>query len=138
MGRKGYHLDDWESVQIRIRPDGHVDERASAHNGYAYGTGVASWGAEAGMRPVEKAAELAGIRNRGGWGRETKLLFVAGGSHAGSAAGVLHVDRFVRGRHVHLIPLEPIVGEVDGYDFGRVHAPWRKDVWRDPEATGTD
>jgi hypothetical protein len=136
-GRKGYHSDDWESVQIRIGPDGRIDERASAHDGYAYGTGIASWGAEVGVAQGEKAAELIGIRNHGGWGPETKLLFVAGGSHAGSVGGVPHSDRLVRGGHVHLIPLEPIVDDLDGYDFA-VHPPWRKKVWRDPEAPGTD
>src|SRR6478672_9307785 len=35
-GKKGYHHDDWESLQLRIRPDGSVDQRASSHHGYNY------------------------------------------------------------------------------------------------------
>ncbi len=33
---RGLSQDDWEGVQIRIGPDGRVDERASSHNGYNY------------------------------------------------------------------------------------------------------
>jgi hypothetical protein len=137
VGAAGYHRDDWEGVQIRIGPDGRVDERASAHYGYEHRTGVVNAGSEAGIGPVEDVAEAVGARARGGWGPETRLLFVAGGSHAGSAAGILHVDRLVRGRSAHLVPLDPIVAEVDGYRFA-IHPPWRKRVWRHPEATGTD
>jgi hypothetical protein len=137
IGAMGYHLDDWEGVQIRIRPDGRVDERASSHHGYDHRTGVANWGSEAGIGPAEDVAEAVGARARGGWGPETHLLFVAGGSHAGSAAGILHVDRLVRGRRVHLVPLEPIAAADDAYRFA-ISPPWRKRVWRHPEATGTD
>jgi hypothetical protein len=37
---------------------------------------------------------------------------------------------------VHLIPLEPIAEE-DGSGFA-ILPPWRKRVWRDPEAEGTN
>jgi hypothetical protein len=137
IGAMGYHVDDWESAQVRIGPDGRVDERASSHHGYNHRGGFVNWGSDAGIEPLEDLAEAAGARSHGGWGPETHLLFVAGGSHAGSAAGILHVDRLVRGRDVHLVPLEPIVGAVDGYRFAIV-PPWRKQVWRHPEATGTD
>ncbi|MDQ2939636.1 MAG: hypothetical protein M3R23_03800, partial [Actinomycetota bacterium] len=36
VGAKGYHLDDWESYQVRVGPDGDRDARASSHNGYNY------------------------------------------------------------------------------------------------------
>jgi hypothetical protein len=137
IGAAGYHLDDWEGVQVRIGPDGRVEERASAHRGYDHRTGIVNAGSEAGIAPLEDAAEAVGARARGGWGPETRLLFVAGGSHAGSAAGILHVDRLVRGRRVHLVPLEPIVPAVAGYRFA-ISPPWRKRVWRHPEATGTE
>lgn len=137
LGAFGYHRDDWESVQVRIRPDGRVDERASSHHGYNHRGGFVNWGSDAGIAPLEAAAEAAGARSYGGWGPETRLLFVNGGSHAGSAAGILHVDRLVRGRRVHLVPLEPIVPALDGYRFAIV-PPWRKQVWTHPEATGTD
>ena len=45
----GYHPDDWESVQFRLRPDGEVDQRASSHHGYNYVRGVGNWGSDAGV-----------------------------------------------------------------------------------------
>jgi hypothetical protein len=137
-GKRGYHLDDWESVQIRIRPDGRVDQRASSHHGYNHAQGLANAGSDAGIVPIERAAEAIGARPRNGWGPETRVLVVSGGSHAGNADGVLGIDRSVPERSVHLVPLEPIAAEQgDGYSFA-VSPPWRKRVWRDPEAEGTD
>lgn len=135
-GEKGYHADDWESVQIRIGPDGAVDQRASSHHGYNHGRGVASWGSDAGFGPINAAAEAVGIREANGWGPRTGILLVSGGSHAGNAAGIPHVDRFTPGRRVHLIPLEPIAA-IDTTTFA-VSPPWHKRVWRDPEAERTD
>lgn len=136
---EGYHRDDWEGVQIRIGPDGRVAERASSHHGYNYAQSLANAGSDAGIAPLGEAAEALGARPRDGWGPETRLLLVSGGSHAGNAAGFLgNVDRIVPGRRVHLVPLEPIAaGEGDGYRFA-ISPPWRKRVWRDPEASGTD
>ena len=68
--------------------------------------------------------------------RRPDLLLVSGGSHAGNAAGIPHVDRFTPGRRVHLIPLEPIAA-TDASTFA-INPPWLKKVWRDPEAEGTD
>ena len=136
VGEAGYHRDDWESVQIRIGADGEVDQRASSHSGYNYGRSVANWGSDAGFGPLRTAAEAVAGREPGGWGPETGLLLVSGGSHAGNAAGIPHVDRFTPGRRVHLIPLEPIATS-DGSTFA-VSPPWHKRVWRDPETTGTD
>ena len=137
-GDAGYHHDDWESVQIRIGPDGRVDERASSHHGYNYAQSVANAGSDAGIDPLREIAEDVGARPSGGWGKETRLLVVSGGSHAGNTDGFLRVDRVVPGRRVHLVPLEPVATEEgDVYRFA-VTPPWRKRVWRDPEATGTD
>lgn len=136
VGAKGYHEDDWESVQIRIGPDGRVDQRASSHSGYNYEGGVANWGSDAGFDPLREIAETVGIRNANGWGPETGLLLVSGGSHAGSAAGDRDLERFTPGRRVHLIPLEPIAAEIAA-TFA-VSPPWHKRVWRDPEAEGTN
>jgi hypothetical protein len=135
-GAEGFHEDDWEGVQIRIGPDGHIDERASSHNGYNYARGVANWGSDAGLQPLRDAAETVGIRATNGWGPETHLLLVSGGSHAGNAAGIPHVDRFTPGRRVHLIPLEPVAA-TDTSTFA-ITPPWLKAVWRDPEAEGTE
>jgi hypothetical protein len=136
VGGEGFHLDDWESVQIRIGRDGQVDQRASSHHGYNYGRSVANWGSDAGFDPLSSAAESLGARESNGWGAETGLLLVSGGSHAGNVAGTPHVDRFTPGRRVHLIPLEPIAA-VDTSTFA-ISPPWRKRVWHDPEAERTD
>lgn len=135
-GGQGYHRDDWESVQIRIGPDGEVDQRASSHHGYNHGRGVANWGSDAGFAPINAAAEAVGVREANGWGPRTGILLVSGGSHAGNAAGIPHVDRFTPGRRVHLIPLEPIAA-TDTTTFA-VSPPWQKRAWRDPEAERTD
>ncbi|MGC1165682.1 MAG: hypothetical protein WA862_06200 [Solirubrobacterales bacterium] len=134
-GEEGFHLDDWEGVQIRIGADGRVDQRASSHNGYNYGRGAGNWGSDAGLDLVNEVSEALGARERNGWGAETGIVLVSGGSHAGNAAGIPHVDRFTPGRRVHLIPLEPIAA-TDISTFA-ILPPWRKRVWRDPEAAGT-
>lgn len=137
-GDAGYHHDDWESVQIRIGPDGGVDERASSHHGYNYEQSLANAGSDAGIGPLKDVAEAVGVRPGNGWGPETHMLVVSGGSHAGNADGFLRVDRIAPGRRVHLVPLEPIAAdEGAAYRFA-VTPPWRKRVWLDPEATGTD
>jgi len=137
-GPAGFHEDDWEGVQIRIGPDGRVDERASSHHGYNSVQSVANAGSDAGIGPLNAAAEAVGARPRNGWGPETRLLVVSGGSHAGNTDGFLRIDRVTPGRRVHLVPLEPIAeGEGEDYAFA-VSPPWRKQVWRDPEAAGTD
>jgi hypothetical protein len=136
VGEQGYHHDDWESVQIRIGPDGRVDQRASSHHGYNYELSAANWGADAGLDPLRDLAESLGARAANGWGPETGLLLVSGGSHAGNAAGDHDRTRFVPGRRVHLIPLEQIAA-ADDSAFA-IEPPWRKKAWRDPETAGTD
>jgi hypothetical protein len=122
-GEKGYHRDDWESVQFRIRSDGETDQRASSHHGYNYFLSDTNWLSD------------AGIASQEGWGPATHLLLVSGGSHAGNAIGTAN-HRFTPGRRVHLIPLERIAAETDAR-FA-VSPPWLKRVWLDPEYRGTD
>jgi hypothetical protein len=137
-GRLGYHHDDWESAQIRIGRDGRVDERASSHEGYNATRSIANDPSDAGIEPLKDAAEILGARPRNGWGTETHMLVVSGGSHAGNTDGYLNIDRVTPGRRVHLVPLEPIAAaEGRSYRFA-VTPPWRKRVWRDPEAAGTE
>lgn len=124
VGRKGYHHDDWESVQLRLRPDGSVDERASSHHGYNYFLSDLNWMSD------------AGVASHDGWGPESHLLIVSGGSHAGNAVGMPHVDRFTPGERVHLVPLEGVAAE--SAPHFAVSPPWLKRVWLDPEAKGTD
>jgi hypothetical protein len=122
-GEKGFHLDDWESVQLRFRPDGQVDQRASSHHGYNYTRGNGNWASD------------AGLVSRDAWGPETHLLFVSGGSHAGRARDLTEAVRYTPGHRVHLIPLEQIVAE--SVTRFAVSPPWLKQVWLDPEAEGT-
>lgn len=137
-GDEGYHADDWEGVQIRIDRDGRVDERASSHDGYNYSQSIANAGSDAGIDLLREAAEAVGVRPADGWGPETGVLLVSGGSHAGNADGDRgDTDRTVPGRRVHLVPLEPIAASEGDYYRFAISPPWRKRVWRDPEATGT-
>jgi hypothetical protein len=137
VGKEGYHPDDWEGVQIRIRPDGRVDERASSHDGFNQRPGiVAGWASDAGFAPLKDAEEAVGLRPGSGWGPETHLLIVSGGSHAGNTAGIPHIERLTPRNRVHLIPLEPVAATSEAR-FA-ISPPWRKRVWRDPEADGTD
>jgi hypothetical protein len=136
-GTKGYHRDDWEGVQIRIRSDGSVDERASSHNGYNDRPGpIGGWASDIDLTPVKDAEEAVGMRAENGWGPETRLLMVSGGSHAGNVSGIPHIERLTPGHSVHLIPLEPIASAT--HARFAISPPWRKRVWRDPEAEGTD
>ena len=123
-GEKGYHRDDWESVQFRVNPDGSAEERASSHHGYNYERSSGNWASDAGFVAHD------------GWGEATHLLLVSGGSHAGNAFAFTEVDRFTPDRRVHLVPLEPIAA-AGGYEFA-VSAPWLKKVWVDPESRETD
>jgi hypothetical protein len=136
VGEEGFHADDWEGVQIRIRPDGSVDARASSHGGYNHGQEVVNWGSDAGIGPLNDAAEAVGLRPHNGWGAETHVLLISGGSHAGNVDGIPHLTRLTPRNRVHLIPLEPIAATSEA-QFA-VSPPWRKKVWRDPEAEGTD
>jgi hypothetical protein len=135
VGDAGEHKDDWESVEVRINPDGTVDERASSHDGYNYSLQDLDWGSDAGIGVLKDLAEDLDVRHPDGWGPETGLLLVSGGSHAGNATGAPRGTRFTPGRRVHLIPLEPIAA--DEHATFTVVPPWLKEVWRDPEAEGT-
>jgi hypothetical protein len=135
VGDQGEHRDDWESVAVRINPDGSVDERASSHDGYNYSLDDLDWGSDAGIGVLRDLAEDLDVRHPNGWGPETGLLLVSGGSHAGNVAGEPRGTRFTPGRRVHLIPLEPIAA--DSHATFAVAPPWLKEVWRDPEAEGT-
>jgi hypothetical protein len=123
-------------VQVRIGPDGRVDARASSHHGYNHGLNALNWASDAGFGPLRAASEEIGARLENGWGPETRMLLVSGGSHAGNVGGIPDADRFTPGHRVHLIPLEQIAAG-DRSTFA-VSPPWLKQVWRDPEAEETD
>jgi hypothetical protein len=132
---RGYHHDDWESVQVRFDADGRVDQRASSHHGYNYRRSAANWVSDAGFGPLREVEEAVGVRAENGWGPETHVLLVSGGSHAGNL-GDDPGRRFTPASAVRLIPLEPLAA-ASGAEFA-ISPPWRKRVWRDPEASGTD
>jgi hypothetical protein len=137
LGDAGYHPDDWEGVQVRVRPDGSVDERASSHEGYNQRPGpIGGWASDAGIDPVKDVTEALGLRAENGWGPETHVLIISGGSHAGDTAGIPDIERLTLRNRVHLIPLEPIAATTDSR-FA-INPPWQKKVWRDPEAERTD
>jgi len=137
VGGEGYHPDDWEGVQIRIHPEGSVDERASSHDGFNSRPGKAKgWASDAGIEPVKGAEEAIGLRDENGWGPETRLLMVSGGSHAGNTAGIPDFERITFSRDVHLVPLEPVAAETDAR-FA-ISPPWLKRAWHNPEAETTD
>jgi hypothetical protein len=108
VGSPSYHPDDWESLQLRIHPDGGNDARASAHQGYGPG-----W------LPLSRAGYT-----------------VAGGSHAGTVEAA-PFDRVTTPRRLTLIPLEPIAEAHPDTAFA-VTPPWLKRVWLEPEYEGTD
>lgn len=137
LAAAGYHDDDWEGVEIRISPDGSVDERASSHHGYNHTKGMTNWVSDAGIGPLRSLEESVGVRESNGWGPETHRLLVSGGSHAGNAEGDFDSDRHTPGRDVHLIPLEPIATGAGRYTF-EIVPPWQKQLWFDPEAEGTE
>jgi hypothetical protein len=132
---KGFHEDDWESVQVRIGADGEVDQRASSHHGYNYRGDEANLASDAGLGPLRELNEAIGARADNGWGPETGVLLVSGGSHAGNL-GDDPGSRYTPAASVHLVPLEPIAA-TDSTRFA-ISPPWLKQVWRDPEAEGTD
>jgi len=136
LGAAGYHRDDWESLQVRIGPDGEIAQRASSHHGYNHAKGFANAGSDVGIGPLRGLAEALGVRRRHGWGPRNPLLFVSGGSHAGNVGGVARIERVAPSDRIRLVPLEPIAA-ADRRRFA-VSPPWRKRVWTDPEASGTD
>jgi hypothetical protein len=138
-GGRGYHRDDWEGYQVRIGPHGDASARASSHRGYNYQQGIGNWGSDAAIGPLRSAAEAVGARNHNGWGPETGLVFVSGGSHAGNAkANPLRYSHLTPAGHLALVPLEPAAAGGQQTPRFAISAPWLKLAWRDPEAEGTE
>lgn len=143
VGKRGFHLDDWESFQVRVGPGGGVMSRASSHNGYNGLPSVADWASDTsgrvpGATSLRLLAERLGLRERNGWTpvlRSRSLLLVAGGSHAGRAGGADRRIRWTPPAALRLSPIEELSGE--GSDFA-VTPPWLKRVYRSPEHFGTD
>jgi hypothetical protein len=112
----GFHLDDWESFQVRIDPDGRVWARASSHGHY-------------------QGCKRRFCRNR--WVGGTGWTRVSRGSHAG------HIplprrrrprERTTTAEGLRLIPLETLDRDAyEPYDPD-VSPPWQKEAYGDPES----
>jgi len=125
LGRAGYHVDDWESYQVRIDSGGSAMARASSHHGYnGRRGGFGSLGSDTGIDPQP------------GWDTILNALHVAAGSHAGMSQGLPGDTRHIPREALRLIPLEPIARSGGTPEFS-VSPPWEKGVWRDPESMGT-
>lgn len=121
----GYHVDDWESLQVRIGPGG-IHARASSHHSYN--------GAELSL--IGNAASDAGKSKRRGWDTSLRRLNVAAGSHAGVTGvherfGARHIER----EDLKLIPIKSI-RDLAAHAF-EVTPPWEKAVWHQPESDST-
>jgi hypothetical protein len=106
----GFHKDDWEGYQVRIEGE-RVSARATAHGGYE------------------------GLKGSAGWGSWTGWYRVSGGSHAGHLVNGNTGERTTPSSSLRLVPLETLGGR-DLEDFA-ISPPWRKDVYRDPESSGS-
>ncbi len=124
FGDASYHPDDWESFHVRIGPDG-VAERASSHHGYNGSDGD----------PVNDTGILAG---KTGWTAATGRYWISSRSHAGRVGSDQSKVRWTEPNDIQLVPLETMRDEWDDYVGSKEHLPaWLKDVYLNPEATGT-
>lgn len=121
FGNRGYHRDDWESYQLRLRPGHGWESRASSHHGYVTGAGPKNWPTDIGANP------------RSAWAPSTGWLFVAGGSHAGRTRS-LPSNRITPAGRLDLIPLETLGDHNTRF---AVVPPWQKPVYTDPESQRT-
>lgn len=138
LAERGYHRHDWESLQIRVGRSGRVEARASSHHGHNHRQGVVNWASDAGIGPVNAVLEKTGIRPTGGWGEPSGWLFVSAGSHAGNVHGKpFRLASYSRPEDLHLIPIEDVADDHGQPDFSPITPPWRKRLWRQPEADTT-
>ncbi len=122
----GYHRDDWESVQVRLDPDGGAWVRASSHGHY-------------------QGCKQGDCRNR--WAAETGWSRVSYGSHAGhipmhgaegerrpAYPGPELGERTTTAEGLRLIPLETHPTRSYRRLDEEVAPPWRKRAYHDPES----
>jgi hypothetical protein len=136
FGEDGYHLDDWESYQVRVNADGTVDARASSHGSYNYEPEAVN------LSDIGKADDLLGTGlgpdfREAAWGDANGYLWVSAGSHAGRAAGDDDFFRSVPREVLRLIPIEPNTKRIGRLDWDGITPPWEKPVYSDPEDIGT-
>ena len=122
-GEKGFHPDDFESFQVRIRSEGTVEARASSHRGYNGDSGD----------PVNDTGWFGA---KPAWTESTSRYFISGGSHAGRVGRNPRGVRWTAPGAIRLVPIEPIAADGSRWRF-EVTPPWAKAVYRDPEARDT-
>lgn len=143
LGKRGFHLDDWESFQVRVSSGGNVLARASSHNGYNGLPSIGDWASDtSGKFPaadsIRRLSERLGLRERDGWTpvlHSRSLLMVSGGSHAGRAGGSGGRIRWTPPAALRLVPIEDLSRGSPGF---AVTPPWHKRVYTSPEYFGTD
>lgn len=143
IGEKGFHLDDWESFQVKVAPRGRVLARASSHNGYNGLPSAGDWASDTagrfpGAESLRAFSERVGLREANAWTpvvHSNSLLVVAGGSHAGRAGGRQQRIRWTPPASLRLVPVEDSSG---GDARFAITPPWRKRVYFDPEYSKTD
>lgn len=140
----GFHLDDWESAQVRIDRSGRAYVRASSHRGYQgckqarcrnrwtewTGWSRVSRGSHAGHIPLR--GELRGAELTGEW----PLLRLRYRDHPLYPGTDLR-ERTTSAAGLRLVPLETI--DRSGYrrlDPG-ISPPWEKEVYDDPRSNST-
>ena len=138
VGRKGYHEDDWESVQIRVGPDGEHRPARLLPPRLQLREGDLQRGLGRGDRPAQghRRSARRPRPQRLGPGdppaprlRRQPRRQLLGRRPTSS--------RITPGDAVHLIPLEKIAATGRDLKFA-IGAPWLKHAWRDPEAEDTD
>ena len=124
FGKAGYHLDDWESYQVRVDAEtGEAVARSSSHHGYN-------------GRDGDKFNDTGFADGQPGWDGILGQAHVAAGSHAGTSQAGADDDRWLLPTNQRIVPLEPFARNGKAPDF-QISPPWLKGVWADPESTGT-
>ncbi len=133
-GEAGHHADDFESLQVRVGPDG-VEARASSHNGYN-------------GHSADPINDIAFTPKQSGWSDATGRYSISGGSHAGRVGAPPGAPvrrpsslpsgppRWTEAAAIRVIPLSSLRDAWDDYEF-EVTPPWDKEVFRDPESRRT-
>jgi hypothetical protein len=131
-GARGFHLDDWESYQVRFDPDGTVWARASSHRGYNGARGIGNWPSDLGWRSGTSASDALGTHDRNGWTRSEGTLYVSGGSHAGHATEASLRRELTRSLAAATLAAGPrpahgtLAARERGYEAARVARGWEQ------------
>jgi len=136
----GFHLDDWESVQVKIDRSGRAYARASAHHGYQGCKSRAcanEWTPLTGWSRVSRGSHAGHIplREDGGGpdlSRDHGLRWLRP-TYTPSIPGLDLHERTTTADGLRLLPVEALPPDMR---FA-ISAPWRKEVYRDPSSNST-